>query len=65
MNAIHNATMPPCTHTAPVAETVKPVATVSHAARHIGHFGNNTSKAAGRTDGVNVEAFRASPREFR
>jgi hypothetical protein len=59
MAVIHDSTMLPRTHVALVAEKVKPVVTVNHAARQRGHFGNSTSKAPGKSDPVILDSFRA------
>jgi hypothetical protein len=60
--AIQSTRSIPRPHATPVAETPMPVAAVSQTARHIGHFGSNTSAAPGRIELTATESRRARRR---
>jgi hypothetical protein len=63
MATTQNTTKVPRIHAALAAEKPIPVTTVSHAARHRGHFGNNISIAPGTIDAAVAENRRASQRD--
>ena len=57
--AIQSTTATPVAHEASAAENPIPVAAVSQAARHNGHFGSNTRAAPGRIEAATRESRRA------
>lgn len=56
----HNSAILQRSHVALAAEKLTPVAIVSQAATHNGHFGRNTNAAAGKSDAVTLESRRGN-----